>query len=73
MGAIEITDDSIAAINLDRCIGCGLCVTTCPTEAMVLKLKPEDQRKNPPASNFEHMTKMADARGVSLIPLALQK
>lgn len=30
-------------INKNRCIGCGLCVTACPTEAITLKAKP-----NPP-------------------------
>ena len=29
----------------DRCIGCGLCVTTCPSEAMSLRKK---ERRPPP-------------------------
>jgi len=42
MEAINIVNDK-AVVNLDRCIGCGLCVTTCTTGALQLKKKPEDQ------------------------------
>jgi Pyruvate/2-oxoacid:ferredoxin oxidoreductase delta subunit len=40
MGAIAC-DDGSAAVSLDRCIGCGLCVTTCPTSALSLMMKPD--------------------------------
>jgi NAD-dependent dihydropyrimidine dehydrogenase PreA subunit len=40
--AIEMAD-GVATITLKRCIGCGLCVTTCPTDAIRLVKKPEDQ------------------------------
>lgn len=38
----------IAEINLERCIGCGLCVSTCPEQALSLKQKPEQQHFVPP-------------------------
>ena len=73
MRALTLNPDSVAEVNLDRCIGCGLCVTTCPTEALTLETKPQDQRKEPPASNLEQMTQLAESRGASLIPLALRR
>ncbi len=34
--------NNISVVNLDRCIGCGLCVPTCPSEAMHLNNKEEE-------------------------------
>lgn len=72
MGAIALNDDDIAEINLDRCIGCGLCVTTCTGEALHLELKAEDQRRRPPETGGEAIRMMAQKRGKSLTPLALK-
>ena len=43
--------DSIAHIDLNRCIGCGVCVSNCPTDALSLQLKPEAERQAPPETN----------------------
>jgi Fe-S-cluster-containing hydrogenase component 2 len=47
MDAIRI-EEKKAVIDLDRCIGCGLCVTTCKKEAMRLL---ETKRKTVPPKN----------------------
>ena len=38
MEAISMVDD-VANVDLDRCIGCGLCTTTCNADAIKLKSK----------------------------------
>jgi Fe-S-cluster-containing hydrogenase component 2 len=45
MGAIAIID-GIATINLDRCIGCGNCVSICASNASQLRKK--DRELVPP-------------------------
>ena len=47
MDAILI-EDKKALIDLDRCIGCGLCVTSCKKEAMHLL---ETKKKTVPPRN----------------------
>jgi ferredoxin len=64
MGALEMNDDGSAEIDLDRCIGCGLCVTTCQEEAIQLIPKPEGKRRTPPANTLEQMMYMAKKRGI---------
>ena len=32
--------DGATVVDLDRCVGCGLCVCTCPTGAVTLRTKP---------------------------------
>ena len=62
MGAIGMNTDGLAEINLDRCIGCGLCVITCPDEALRLTSKPEEMRMTPPETARQQMALMAQKR-----------
>jgi len=48
VGAVSI-DGVVATVNLSRCIGCGLCVTGCPDEAMYLQRRPDAELVHPPA------------------------
>jgi Fe-S-cluster-containing hydrogenase component 2 len=61
MDAVSMEDD-IAVINLNRCIGCGLCVPTCPSQALVLDKK--DDEYVPPENAMEQMISLAKERGV---------
>jgi len=38
MEALTLEDEQVV-LNSDRCIGCGLCVSTCPTDSLILKRK----------------------------------
>ena len=40
-------------IDEDRCIGCGLCVTTCPANALKLERKPDNKLYTPPPSIYD--------------------
>lgn len=40
VNAIQESGD-IVAVEIERCIGCGLCVSVCPTEALTMKLRNE--------------------------------
>jgi electron transport complex protein RnfB len=73
MEAITIGADEVAEVDRDRCIGCGLCVTTCPSEAVSLRMKPEWERRQPPATGKDYMMQLASIRGKSLVPLAVSK
>ena len=54
--------NGVAQIDFDYCIGCGLCVTTCPSEALSLKRKDESEIKVPPANAFELYQKIGNER-----------
>jgi Fe-S-cluster-containing hydrogenase component 2 len=62
MDAIDM-NDGLAAVNLERCIGCGLCVTTCPDEAIELVQKAADQLYVPPKSGMETYIRIMQERG----------
>ncbi|MBW1815412.1 MAG: 4Fe-4S binding protein [Deltaproteobacteria bacterium] len=40
MDAIKLDDDFSEIID-GRCIGCGVCIPTCPEEAITLEAKPD--------------------------------
>ena len=60
--------EEVAEINLDRCIGCGLCVSTCETDAMHLVKKSDEQLYEPPSSLTETYMRIAQERGKHLMP-----
>jgi Fe-S-cluster-containing hydrogenase component 2 len=41
MQALSMVDGH-SVLNADRCIGCGLCVMTCPSGALTLQRKPPE-------------------------------
>jgi Fe-S-cluster-containing hydrogenase component 2 len=65
MGAISMTEDQVASINLDKCIGCGLCSNTCPEEVLTLVSKPEQERREPPPTSQFMRSSQDNESGIS--------
>jgi len=61
--AVEAGDDSYRVIA-GKCIGCGLCVSTCPEEAIALIPKPDKDYVAPPRNQEEWMEARGQVRGV---------
>ena len=58
-----ITVEDVAEVDLDRCIGCGLCVPTCEFEAIRLVEKEESDKWVPPKNIVETLINIAQERG----------
>ena len=63
IAAIEEGEDHYTVIT-DKCIGCGLCVTTCPSEAMKLFPKEPEDIVTPPTDREDWYRVRGAARGV---------
>ncbi len=61
MAAIKVVDES-AVVNLLRCIGCGLCVAQCESDAVCLVQK--DDPDAVPGNRVEQYMNMAQERGL---------
>jgi len=63
--AIEEGDDANHIIR-DKCIGCGLCISTCPTDSIKLIRKAPDEIITPPKDEMEWFKKRASEVGVDI-------
>jgi electron transport complex protein RnfB len=61
--AIEEKDDVYAVIE-DKCIGCGLCVSTCPSDAISLIRKNAEDIVLPPVDENDWYKRRSHLRGV---------
>jgi Fe-S-cluster-containing hydrogenase component 2 len=66
MEAIEVNGH--AKILDERCIGCGLCVTTCETGALSLERKSTEELPYIPKDSQENLLRLARQRGVIKTP-----
>ncbi len=63
MAAITVNGGGKADLDLQRCIGCGLCVSTCPNGALSLVRKPEAEQPRIPADIRQAYIQWGQARG----------
>ena len=62
MEALTLEGDTVD-LDVDRCIGCGLCVSTCPTGSLSLRRKPDSAQPHVPANSAESTIRLGRARG----------
>ena len=60
--AAIVTNEDSREVNKDRCIDCGLCVSTCPTEAISMVAK--NISEPVPANYMDMLTTIAGNRGL---------
>jgi len=62
VGAIDEGDGAYVVVK-DKCIGCGLCLSTCPEEAISFKRKDESEIEAPPSDEANWFDERGRIRG----------
>ena len=70
--AVAETDDGGYRVIGERCIGCGVCVVSCPTEAMQLVSRPEPEHTTPPRNIIDWSVQRTANRSGPLKAMALR-
>ena len=62
----------MAVVNRTRCVGCGVCVNSCPDQALILVRRPENEIKPVPVSITDWGDQRAQARGIDFTTAAIK-
>lgn len=57
--------NGVCSVNLDRCVGCGVCAITCPKEALSLVAREGSFKSTPPETLRDWMIQKAISRNVN--------
>jgi NAD-dependent dihydropyrimidine dehydrogenase PreA subunit len=57
-------EDGTYRVMPERCIGCGVCTVTCPSEAITLINRPQEDREEPLTNIMEWSAKRTASRGM---------
>ncbi len=61
-----VEDNGDYRVLTEKCIGCGVCTPTCPTDSIKLIQKPESEHVKSPANMIEWNLERAASRGIEL-------
>ncbi|MEW6532470.1 MAG: 4Fe-4S binding protein [Thermodesulfobacteriota bacterium] len=61
-----VEDNGSYKVLAERCIGCGVCTPTCPTDSIKLERRPEAAQTEPPNNIVEWYFQRAANRGIQL-------
>lgn len=70
--AVGETDDGAYRVIGERCIGCGVCIETCPSEAMQLVARPEIEQTTPPRDIIDWSVQRTASRSGPIKAMALR-
>ena len=58
-----VPENEKSVLDVDRCIGCGLCVSTCPSSSLSLIRKPGSEQPEVPRNIIDAFIKLSRVRG----------
>jgi len=64
-GALLVPDD-VCEVDHARCVGCGVCISACPTDALSMERRPEDEIAPVPTTLQDWMAQRAEERGIPI-------